>query len=353
MDTSKRDIAIKLRAAREPTGLNQAEMAEMLGIARNTYAVWESETIQRRPPSSLKLIKVARFYGLEPQVFHDGEVSPEQVSALVHANLHDESKAQIPINTALAQREKQLNAGVKLMDDGNYQANTVSMLTVTEGPPHKTISEESGSQIERPSRPLMLSSLMRRKATLGPNRIPAGVYLRSVSEALYAAARFHLMQISPEMALDQGFNKDIVWTSPSATDGAKPNLTRADFYFLGHPQQGGGVLADFNTGHILGPGAPNYSNEAYLDQRIGHLLKLEKMTGRKVRKKLLLVFDTERLVMSHPMFERERRGGMGEWGVKDRIGELKEVAEICDVDIQAVETPEQIARILYEACTGN
>ena len=48
----------KLHAAREATGLSQAQVAEKLGLSQNSYAVWERHPVALRPDQIEQLAKI-------------------------------------------------------------------------------------------------------------------------------------------------------------------------------------------------------------------------------------------------------------------------------------------------------
>lgn len=52
----------RLRELREERGLTQPELADALGVSKNTVFVWEKE--KRRPKKDYDLFKVAKFFGV-------------------------------------------------------------------------------------------------------------------------------------------------------------------------------------------------------------------------------------------------------------------------------------------------
>lgn len=85
-DTERRTLADRLRQAREEAGLNQADVAERLGIASRSI-LSELEHGQRRL-DVVELIALARLYGKDPSWFMraDGDGAVEGTSA--HEGVH-------------------------------------------------------------------------------------------------------------------------------------------------------------------------------------------------------------------------------------------------------------------------
>lgn len=91
---NQKDLAHKLRQAREKLGLSQEEVAQALGVSRESLAQWERG--ERLPPA-LHLQRLAWLYGLEEKsLFEGGEVRyrdglsvllPEGVSLSAKARL--------------------------------------------------------------------------------------------------------------------------------------------------------------------------------------------------------------------------------------------------------------------------
>ncbi|NPV81717.1 MAG: ImmA/IrrE family metallo-endopeptidase [Firmicutes bacterium] len=102
MLTSK-DLAARLKEARERTGLTQEEAAQFLGLARSAIALIETG---KRKVSGLELARLAYLYGRSPSDFFDSEFAADGVSVLLRAlpetTDQEETKEAIRQGIALA-----------------------------------------------------------------------------------------------------------------------------------------------------------------------------------------------------------------------------------------------------------
>ncbi len=89
----------RLRKAREHRHLQQAEMAELLGVAQTALSKWEAD--QRRPRDLLDIVeKWARVTGVPREWLMWGVIPPDAdptVASLIHHPLQRTLLRQVPV----------------------------------------------------------------------------------------------------------------------------------------------------------------------------------------------------------------------------------------------------------------
>ena len=375
MENERGVIALKLKAARNAVGLNQTEMAGVLRVARNTYAVWESPNSQRPPPRHKKLEEIASAYGIETFVFADPEFPIEKVEPLVMAAMHDEKKSHAAVYEALAlsRLDTEGPQNVTIMPGTNYLSNSAARLETVPPPPtgntanpltrRDAVAHVSGVTAQTEVGPVAAQAEAMRTGSWGPIRVgfQAGAVrsFGSLVNAFFAAARYQLMTLDDTSGgLDTYFDRRIQWQTAAQKNTGHFNGVPTDFYLPPRSlPKNDGVLIEFMAGRLNHMGEPQYSNESALDARFGHILKLEKMSGQKIGRKVLMIYDTGELVRKRPEYSAyppsATQGPGGGWGMADRIDELRDVAEICGIEVVGVTTPEEAAKLIYQACTSS
>jgi transcriptional regulator with XRE-family HTH domain len=68
------DFGARLAQLRESVRLSQREVAEQLGLAQSSYAVWERRNVAI-PPEQIR--RLAEIFGVEPEEFFRDEEAPQ------------------------------------------------------------------------------------------------------------------------------------------------------------------------------------------------------------------------------------------------------------------------------------